>query len=133
MRDFTDLMKMDLEPKGVMVQASTLGALEALMQFLRKECDPPIPVFAVGIGAVYKKDVMRASIMNEKVSRCFLWLHDFEHVNDIYGYEVSCFCCSQSVWCIGSMILSMSKEEVAVGVIFVFSQSVLCSMIFCLV
>lgn len=68
MRDFTDLMKMDLEPKGVMVQASTLGALEALMQFLRKECDPPIPVFAVGIGAVYKKDVMRASIMNEKVS-----------------------------------------------------------------
>lgn len=67
MRDFTDLMKMDLEPKGVMVQASTLGALEALMQFLRKECDPPIPVFAVGIGAVFKKDVMRASIMNEKV------------------------------------------------------------------
>eukprot|EP00904_Undaria_pinnatifida_P007877 jgi/Undpi1/4219/HiC_scaffold_16.g07585.m1 len=66
MRDFTDLMKMDLEPKGVMVQASTLGALEALMQFLRKECDPPIPVFAVGIGAVFKKDVMRASIMNEK-------------------------------------------------------------------
>lgn len=69
MRDFTDLMKMDLEPKGVMVQASTLGALEALMQFLRKECDPPIPVFAVGIGAVFKKDVMRASIMNEKVKR----------------------------------------------------------------
>ncbi|CAN0149677.1 unnamed protein product [Ascophyllum nodosum] len=66
MRDFTSLMKMDLAPKGVMVQASTLGALEALMQFLRKECNPPIPVFAVGIGAVFKKDVMRASIMNEK-------------------------------------------------------------------
>lgn len=58
---------MDVESKGVMVQASTLGALEALMKFLRKECDPPIPVFAVGIGAVFKKDVMRASIMNEKV------------------------------------------------------------------
>lgn len=68
MRDFTDVMKMDLEPKGVMVQASTLGALEALMQFLRKECNPPIPVFAVGIGTVFKKDVMRASIMNEKVT-----------------------------------------------------------------
>lgn len=73
MRDFTDLMKMDLEPKGVMVQASTLGALEALMQFLRKECDPPIPVFAVGIGAVFKKDVMRASIMNEKVGSYLLF------------------------------------------------------------
>lgn len=70
MRDFTDVMKMDLEPRGVMVQASTLGALEALMQFLRKECDPPIPVFAVGIGPIFKKDVMRAGIMNEKV-------HDF--------------------------------------------------------
>ncbi|CAM9102567.1 unnamed protein product [Choristocarpus tenellus] len=66
MRDFTNLMKMDVESKGVMVQASTLGALEALMQFLRKECDPPIPVSAVGIGSVFKKDVMRASIMLEK-------------------------------------------------------------------
>jgi translation initiation factor 5B len=44
MRDFTNVMKMDLDTRGVIVQASTLGALEALMQFLRKECDPPIPV-----------------------------------------------------------------------------------------
>ena len=54
MRDFTNVMKMDLDTRGVIVQASTLGALEALMQFLRKECDPPIPVSAVNIGPIYK-------------------------------------------------------------------------------
>jgi translation initiation factor 5B len=36
------------------------------MQFLRKECDPPIPVSAVNIGPIYRRDVMRASIMAEK-------------------------------------------------------------------
>lgn len=51
---------------GVMVHASTLGALEALLQFLREECKPPIPVSHVNIGPIHKKDVMRANIMNEK-------------------------------------------------------------------
>ncbi|KAJ1427468.1 P-loop containing nucleoside triphosphate hydrolase protein [Ochromonadaceae sp. CCMP2298] len=52
--------------RGVMVHASTLGALEALLQFLREECKPPIPVSHVNIGPIHKKDVMRANIMNEK-------------------------------------------------------------------
>ncbi|CAM9361250.1 unnamed protein product [Chrysoparadoxa australica] len=68
MKDFEQIMKMDIEKQGVLVQASTLGALEALMQFLRKECNPPIPVSAVGIGPVFKKDVIRASVMLEKGS-----------------------------------------------------------------
>ncbi|KAE8905623.1 Eukaryotic translation initiation factor [Phytophthora fragariae] len=50
--------------RGVMVQASTLGALEALLEFLRS-CDPPIPVSCVNIGPVHKKDVMRASVQLE--------------------------------------------------------------------
>ncbi len=58
--------KLNVDKAGVMVQASTLGALEALLQFLREETDPPIPVSAVGIGAIHKRDVTRISIMNEK-------------------------------------------------------------------
>jgi translation initiation factor 5B len=40
--------------------------LEALLQFLREECKPPIPVNHINIGPIYKKDIMRANIMNEK-------------------------------------------------------------------
>jgi translation initiation factor 5B len=58
--------KLNTEKTGVMVQASTLGALEALLQFLREETKPPIPVSAVGIGAIHKRDVTRISVMNEK-------------------------------------------------------------------
>ena len=48
--------------RGVYVQASTLGSLEALLSFLK---DSKIPVATVGIGTVHKKDVTRASIMLE--------------------------------------------------------------------
>jgi len=67
MSDLTSLTnKLNTDKVGVMVQASTLGALEALLQFLREETKPPIPVSAVGIGAIHKRDVTRISIMNEK-------------------------------------------------------------------
>ncbi|KAF3354470.1 Transcription initiation factor IIA large subunit [Verticillium dahliae VDG1] len=49
--------------RGVSVQASTLGSLEALLDFL-KDCK--IPVANVGIGPVYKRDVMQSGIMLEK-------------------------------------------------------------------
>ena len=60
-----DTVKKSLETdhRGVMVHASTLGALEGLLQFLRDECKPPIPVSHVNIGPIHKKDVMRANIM----------------------------------------------------------------------
>lgn len=67
MSDLTNLQdKLSVDKKGVMVQASTLGALEALLQFLREETKPPIPVSAVGIGSIHKRDVTKISIMNEK-------------------------------------------------------------------
>jgi len=50
--------------RGVFVQASTLGSLEALLVFLR-ELKPPIPVSGFNIGPVHKKDVMQAAVMLE--------------------------------------------------------------------
>jgi len=65
--DLTQVFKaLSTENRGVMVHASTLGALEALLQFLRDECKPPIPVCHINIGPIHKKDVMRANIMNER-------------------------------------------------------------------
>ena len=67
MSDLTRLQdKLSTDKKGVMVQASTLGALEALLQFLREDTKPPIPVSAIGIGTIHKRDVTKISIMNEK-------------------------------------------------------------------
>jgi translation initiation factor 5B len=65
--DLSAVMKaLSTDNQGVMVHASTLGALEALLQFLREDCKPPIPVGFINIGPIHKKDVMRANIMNEK-------------------------------------------------------------------
>jgi translation initiation factor 5B len=49
--------------KGVTVQASTLGSLEALLDFLKVS---KIPVANVGIGPVFKRDVMNCGTMLEK-------------------------------------------------------------------
>ena len=62
--DLTNLLsRVEKTGRGVSVQASTLGSLEALLDFL-KECK--IPVANVGIGPVYKRDVMQCGIMLEK-------------------------------------------------------------------
>ena len=47
----------DKSQEGVCVQASTLGSLEALLEFLKTS---KIPVVNISIGPVHKKDVMQA-------------------------------------------------------------------------
>lgn len=64
MDDLTGLLdSVDTSGKGVVVQASTLGSLEALLDFLK---DLKIPVMSIGLGPVYKRDIMKASTMLEK-------------------------------------------------------------------
>ncbi|KAI6239049.1 Eukaryotic translation initiation factor 5B [Aphelenchoides fujianensis] len=50
------------KPEGVCVQASTLGSLEALLEFLKTQ---KIPYSNVNIGPVHKKDVQKAAVMLE--------------------------------------------------------------------
>ena len=65
--DITAITKaLETDAKRVIVHASTLGAMEALLQFLRNECKPPIPVSHISIGTIFKKDVMRARLMHDK-------------------------------------------------------------------
>ncbi|XP_071951297.1 eukaryotic translation initiation factor 5B-like [Antedon mediterranea] len=56
------LFSIKLAERGVYVQASTLGSLEALLEFLRTS---KIPYAGINIGPVHKKDVMKASVMLE--------------------------------------------------------------------
>lgn len=64
MRDLDDLLsKISTSGVGVAVQASTLGALEALLEFLRTS---NIPVCTISIGPVSRRDVLRAGAMLEK-------------------------------------------------------------------
>ncbi|XP_069150992.1 eukaryotic translation initiation factor 5B [Solanum lycopersicum] len=66
MEDMKSVMsRIDKSGEGVYVQASTLGSLEALLEFL-KTPEVSIPVSGIGIGPVHKKDVMKASVMLEK-------------------------------------------------------------------
>ena len=48
----------DKTKEGVCVQASTIGSLEALLEFLYQS---KIPVAAVNIGPIHKKDVLKAT------------------------------------------------------------------------
>lgn len=57
--DLIDIMDrfVDKTQEGVVVQASTIGSLEALLEYLRTS---KVPVAAINIGPVHKKDVMKA-------------------------------------------------------------------------
>ncbi|KAK4918640.1 eukaryotic translation initiation factor 5B, partial [Elasticomyces elasticus] len=64
MADLQNLLsKVSKDSKGVSVQASTLGSLEALLEFLKQM---KIPVANISIGPVFKRDIMMAGTMLEK-------------------------------------------------------------------
>lgn len=88
--DLSSVMKsLSTDAQGVMVHCSTLGALEALLQFLREECKPPIPVGHVNIGPIHKKDIMRANIMNEKGHPEFATILAFDVKIDTEAQEMA--------------------------------------------
>lgn len=57
--DLVDILEkyVDKTREGVCVQASTIGSLEALLEFLHVS---KIPVSSVNIGPVHKKDILKA-------------------------------------------------------------------------
>lgn len=57
------LSKVDKSQRGVSVHASTLGSLEALLEFLKQM---KIPVGNIGLGTVFKKEVLRAATVLDK-------------------------------------------------------------------
>ncbi|KAJ5803391.1 Eukaryotic translation initiation factor 5B [Penicillium pulvis] len=64
MSDLENLLsRVSTDNRGVTVQASTLGSLEALLEFLKVS---KIPVANISIGPVFKRDVMMAGTMLEK-------------------------------------------------------------------
>ncbi|CAG7962062.1 unnamed protein product [Penicillium nalgiovense] len=64
MSDLENLLsRVSTDQRGVTVQASTLGSLEALLEFLKVS---KIPVANISIGPVYRRDVMMAGTMLEK-------------------------------------------------------------------
>ena len=74
------LRSFKLKDRGVFVQASTLGSLEALLEFLKES---KIPYAGVKIGPVVKKDVMKASVMLEHESKyCMILAFDVKIERD---------------------------------------------------
>lgn len=72
MDDLSGLLdSVDKSGRGVCVQASTLGSLEALLDFLKAM---KIPVMAISIGPVYKRDIIRATAMLDKAPEYALML-----------------------------------------------------------
>ena len=64
MSDLENLLsKVTKSRRGVSVQASTLGSLEALLEFLKVS---KIPVGNINIGPVYRRDVVQVATMLEK-------------------------------------------------------------------
>ncbi|CAF3541853.1 unnamed protein product [Rotaria sordida] len=59
----TALSSIKLKENGVYVQASTLGSLEALLEFLKTS---NIPYSGINIGPVHRKDIIRASTQLER-------------------------------------------------------------------
>ncbi|KAL5527046.1 hypothetical protein ACEPAG_5837 [Sanghuangporus baumii] len=93
MADLTTLLNsIDKSGRGVCVQASTLGSLEALLDFLKVS---KIPVSGINIGPVHKKDVMRCATVLEKAKElaCILCFdvpvdRDAERLADELGIKL---------------------------------------------
>lgn len=78
------LSRVSTDQRGVTVQASTLGSLEALLEFLKVS---KIPVANISIGPVYKRDVLMAGTMLEKAKEYAVMLcFDVKVDKEAYAY-----------------------------------------------
>lgn len=77
--DLVDIMDkyVDKTAHGVCVQASTIGSLEALLEFLKSM---KIPVTSINIGPVHRKDILKAmkSLQGEHVFKEFATILAFD-------------------------------------------------------
>ena len=77
--DLVDIMNkyVDKTTTGVCVQASTIGSLEALLEFLKTM---KIPVTSINIGPVHKKDILKAmkSIQGDHIQKEFATILAFD-------------------------------------------------------
>jgi hypothetical protein len=93
MSDLTSLLSfIDKTGRGVSVQASTLGSLEALLDFLKVS---KIPVSGINIGPVHRKDIMRCAVMLDRARELAVMLcfdvpvdKDAERMADELGIKV---------------------------------------------
>ena len=91
MSDLTTLLNsIDKSGRGVCVQASTLGSLEALLDFLKSS---KIPVSGINGEPVHKKDVMCVGTMLEKAKElacilCFDVDRDAERLTEEMGIRL---------------------------------------------
>jgi translation initiation factor IF-2 len=78
-RDLVDILDkyVDKTQDGVCVQASTIGSLEALLEFLKQM---GIPVTSVNIGPIHRRDVLKACTAknNDKVKKEFATILAFD-------------------------------------------------------
>jgi len=65
-QDFNSVLSgfLDKKGKGILVQASTLGSLEAILTFLNEK---KIKIAAVGLGNLKKRDVTKIQIIHSKI------------------------------------------------------------------
>ncbi|GMH12628.1 hypothetical protein Nepgr_014469 [Nepenthes gracilis] len=82
------LSRINRSGEGVYVQASTLGSLEALLEFLKSPA-VNIPVSGISIGPVSQKDVKKASVMLEKKKEyATILAFDVKVTPDVRDYAV---------------------------------------------
>lgn len=68
--DFSNVMsQIETVEEGVHVAANTLGAMEALLSFLKSQ---NVPVCSVSLGKIKKKDILKCSKMSDKFYRTIL-------------------------------------------------------------
>jgi len=77
---------LQFDQEGVVIFASTSNSLHALHSFLKNECDPPIPIVEAKIGKIYKKDIVKISLLKNKEEYNVILAFDIIPDEDILNF-----------------------------------------------